>query len=74
MAQVAATIDAVRVCGTPDVWVVILKHTVREQYPSIKCCLPIWISQPQAHIITARTYTYEVLKPRGEKAETFLMH
>ncbi len=52
MAQVAATIDAVRVGATPDVWVLILKHTVKEQYPSIQCYLPIWISQPQAHIIT----------------------
>jgi bifunctional DNase/RNase len=51
MVPVAVTIDAVRYGETRDVWALILKERVAEQYPSIESYLPIWIRRPQADII-----------------------
>jgi len=51
MAQVAVTIDAIRHGTLRDVWALILKEKVAEEYPAIERYLPIWISPPQADII-----------------------
>jgi bifunctional DNase/RNase len=52
MVQVAVTIDAVRQAGLRDLWALILREKVSEECPAVARYLPIWISQPQADIIT----------------------
>jgi bifunctional DNase/RNase len=51
MVQVAVTVDAVRHAGLRDMWALILKEKIPEEYAPVGRYLPIWISPPQADIV-----------------------